>query len=169
MVTGQAPVTLELRNTPGKNTYNPRWYTHISQLTHFMPPPETYKSEIGSQSTMCQVQAVQCTTQRLVRKLVFLLRGLTGLVAAVLFLISYSAVPLCCVLQPCCGLPYPRLCCCCCSHINSHNQVRGYRTGSSHSGAEEYPREKHKQAKVVHAYTADDAIHASTRNIRYKT
>ena len=22
-----------------------------------MPPPETYKSEIGSQSTMCQVQA----------------------------------------------------------------------------------------------------------------
>ena len=32
--------------------------------------------------------------------------------------------------------------CCCCSHINSHNQVRGHRTGSSHSGAEEYPREK---------------------------
>ena len=22
-------------------------------------------------------------------------------------------------------------CCCCCSHINSHNQVRGHRTGSS--------------------------------------
>ena len=57
MVTGQAPVTLELRNTPGKNTHNPRWYTHISQLTQFTPPPETYKSEIGSQSTMCQVQA----------------------------------------------------------------------------------------------------------------
>ena len=32
--------------------------------------------------------------------------------------------------------------CCCCSHINSHNQVRGHRTGSSHSGAGEYPREK---------------------------
>ena len=31
--------------------------------------------------------------------------------------------------------------CCCCSHINLHNQVRGDRTGSSHSGAEEYPRE----------------------------
>ena len=30
---------------------------------------------------------------------------------------------------------------CCCSHINSHNPVRGHRTGSSHSGAEEYPRE----------------------------
>ena len=30
----------------------------------------------------------------------------------------------------------------CCSHINSHDQVRGHRTGSSHSGAEEYPREK---------------------------
>ena len=57
VVTGQAPVTLELRNTPGKNTHNPRWYTHISQLTQFMPPPEIYKSEIGSQSTMCQVQA----------------------------------------------------------------------------------------------------------------
>ena len=36
---------------------------------------------------------------------------------------------------------------CCCSHINSHNQVRGHRTGSSQSGAEEYPREKHKQTK----------------------
>ena len=56
MATGQAPVTLEPRNTPGKNT-NQRWYTHISRLTQFMPPPETYKSEIGSQSTMCQVQA----------------------------------------------------------------------------------------------------------------
>ena len=33
------------------------------------------------------------------------------------------------------------------SHFNSHNQVRGHRTGSSHSGAEEYPREKHKQTK----------------------
>ena len=38
-------------------------------------------------------------------------------------------------------------CCCCCSHMNSHNQVRGHTTGSSHSGAEEYPREKHKQTK----------------------
>ena len=55
VVTGQAPVTLELRNTPGKNTNNPGWYTHISQLTQFMPPPETYKSEIGGQPTMCQV------------------------------------------------------------------------------------------------------------------
>ena len=55
VVTGQAPVTLELRNTPRTNTNNPRWYTHISQLTQFMPPSATYKSEIGSQSTMCQV------------------------------------------------------------------------------------------------------------------
>ena len=52
---------------------------------------------------------------------------------------------------------------CCCSHINSHNQVRGHRTGSSHSGAEAYPREKHTQPKVVHAYITADAIHASTR------
>ena len=55
VVTGQAPVTLELRNTPGENTHNPRWYTHIPQLTQFMPLPETCKSEIGSRSTMCQV------------------------------------------------------------------------------------------------------------------
>ena len=55
-------------------------------------------------------------------------------------------------------------CCCCCSYINSHSQVRGHRTGSSRSGAEEYPREKHKP-KVVHAYITADAIHASTRNI----
>ena len=54
VVTGQAPVTLELRNTPGKKTQtNRRWYTHISQLTQFMPPPET--CEIGSQPSMCQV------------------------------------------------------------------------------------------------------------------
>ena len=33
-------------------------------------------------------------------------------------------------------------CCCCCFHINSHNLVRGLRTGSSHSGVEEYPRKK---------------------------
>ena len=26
VVTGQAPVTLELRNTLGKNTNNPKWY-----------------------------------------------------------------------------------------------------------------------------------------------
>ena len=48
MVTGQAPVPLKLRNTPGRNTNNSRWYTHISHLTRFMPPPETYRSEIGS-------------------------------------------------------------------------------------------------------------------------
>ena len=30
VVTGQAPATLELRNTPGKNTNNPRWYTYIT-------------------------------------------------------------------------------------------------------------------------------------------
>ena len=55
---------------------------------------------------------------------------------------------------------------CCCSHINSHNQVRGHRTGSSHSGAEEYPREKTQtKPKVVHAYITADVIHASTRNI----
>ena len=49
--------------------------------------------------------------------------------------------------------------------FNSHNQVRGHKTGSSHSGAEEYPRKKHTQPKVVHAYITADAIHASTRNV----
>ena len=43
VVTGQAPVALELGNTPGKNT-NQRWYTHISELTHFMPPPESLEN-----------------------------------------------------------------------------------------------------------------------------
>ena len=33
-------------------------------------------------------------------------------------------------------------CFCCCSQIPSHNQGRGDRTGSSHPGAEEYPREE---------------------------
>ena len=43
-------------------------------------------------------------------------------------------------------------------------QVRGHRTGSSHSGAEEYPREKHtNKPKVMHAYVTADAIHASTK------
>ena len=40
-------------------------------------------------------------------------------------------------------------CCCCCSHINSHNQARGQRTGSSPSGVEEYPTEKSTKPKVV--------------------
>ena len=44
-------------------------------------------------------------------------------------------------------------CCCRCCHINSHIQVRDHSTtGSSHNGAEEYPRENHKQPKVVQAY-----------------
>ena len=36
--------------------------------------------------------------------------------------------------------------CCCCSRINSHNQVRGHRTGSSPSGGGKYPKEKIKPA-----------------------
>ena len=63
---------------------------------------------------------------------------------------------------PCC-------CCCCCSHINSHDQVRGHRTGSSHSGAEEYPREKCKtntnKPKVVHAYCLNPGPHAPKNSV----
>ena len=36
--------------------------------------------------------------------------------------------------------------------INSHNQVRGHRTGSSHSGAEEHPREKNTNKPKVVSY-----------------
>ena len=50
------------------------------------------------------------------------------------------------------------LCCCCCrcycSHINLHNHVRGHRTGSSHSGAEEYPRENHKQSQRWYTHSS---------------
>ena len=49
---------------------------------------------------------------------------------------SESASPCCC----CC-------CCCCCSHIHSHNQVRGHRTGSSHSGVEEHSRKNKASQK----------------------
>ena len=38
-------------------------------------------------------------------------------------------------------------CCGCCSAINLHIEVRGHRTGLSHSGAEKYPREKHKRTE----------------------
>ena len=48
VVAGQAPVILELRNTPGiKHKQTNRWYTYISQLTQFIPPPETYKVKSG--------------------------------------------------------------------------------------------------------------------------
>ena len=43
---------------------------------------------------------------------------------------------------------FSSLMCCCCSRINSHNQVRGHKTGSSHSGAEEYPRGKNKHKRT---------------------
>ena len=57
-------------------------------------------------------------------------------------------------------------CYCCGARLHSHNQVRGHRTGSSHSGAEEYPRDKTQtKPKVVHAYIIADAIHASARKI----
>ena len=43
---------------------------------------------------------------------------------------------------------------CLCSHINSHIQVRGHRTGCSHSGVEEYPRKTIKQTNSgTHMYT----------------
>ena len=48
MVTGQAPVTLELRNTPGEKHKQTKGGTRIyvtAQLTQFMSPPEAYKSE----------------------------------------------------------------------------------------------------------------------------
>ena len=65
-----------------------------------------------------------------------------------------------CGTERCCAMLYfsymPSIvrscCCCCCSHINSHNQVRGHRTGSSHSGVEEYPREKTQTKSGTRTY-----------------
>ena len=47
VVTGQAPVTLELSNTRGKTQTNQRWYTHISQLTQFMLHQKHIKAKSG--------------------------------------------------------------------------------------------------------------------------
>ena len=54
-------------------------------------------------------------------------RSQTALFDWTFFRLDSSGPPFCCC---CC-------CCCCCSHINSQIQVRGHRTGPSHSGAEE--------------------------------
>ena len=43
VVTGQAPVTLELRNTPGKNTHNPRWCSFKGQQGDVSLCTETIK------------------------------------------------------------------------------------------------------------------------------
>ena len=54
MVTEQAPVTLELRNTPGKkHKQKQRWYTHISQLTQFTPPPGKHIKAKSGVSQRC--------------------------------------------------------------------------------------------------------------------
>ena len=85
----------------------------------------------------------------------------------VLLLPASSAV----AVEPALEAPNICFCRCCCYHINSHNQVRVYRAGSSHSGSEEYPqgqstttkggtriyhsrrnsclRQKHKEVKAV--------------------
>ena len=57
-------------------------------------------------------------------------------------------------------------CCCCCSHINSHHQVRGHRTGSSHYGVEEYPREKHNKPRVVNVERLADASHTPAKKCK---
>ena len=68
----------------------------------------------------------------------------------------------CCCCYCCCYC-----CCCCCSHVNSHNQVRGHRTSSSHSGAEEYPIGKQNKPKVVHVCIIAEASRTSTK--KYKS
>ena len=57
VVTGQAPVTLELRNTPEGKTQTTQGGTriYITADAIYASTRNTYKSEIGSQSTMCQV------------------------------------------------------------------------------------------------------------------
>ena len=44
----------------------------------------------------------------------------------------------------------------CRSHITSHSQVRGHRTGSSHSGAEEYPRDKTQTNQGWYTHTSQN-------------
>ena len=46
-----------------------------------------------------------------------------------------------------------------------HNQVRGHRTGFSHSGVGEYPREK-TEAKVVHLCITAEASHTSAKTYK---
>ena len=56
VITGQAPVLLKLRNTPGKNTNQPKEvHIHITADAVHASARNIYKSEIGSQPTMCQV------------------------------------------------------------------------------------------------------------------
>ena len=59
MVTGQAPVTLELRDTPGKKTQKPkvvyRIHAYITADAIHASPRKHIKSEIVSQPTICQV------------------------------------------------------------------------------------------------------------------
>ena len=56
-----------------------------------------------------------------------------------------------------------------CSHINSHNQVRGHRIYSSHSGVEEYPTEKNtfknQRGTRIYHHVIADAIDASARKV----
>ena len=135
-----------------------------------MPPPETYKSEIGSQSTMCQVQAGAYVS--------FLTPGETNYSdchprKTTTYTLHVVPVSLRIRTTNASQLEKNRQTkedkgkerkdkqadkrkrkgkkrentrkarkgyCCCCSHIDSHNQVRGHRAGSSYPGAEEYPR-----------------------------
>ena len=60
--------------------------------------------------------------------------------------------------------------CSCCSHINSHNQVRGHRTGASHSGAEGYTLGKNKnKPKLVRVCIMAEASHMSAKNSNMKS
>ena len=56
MVTGQAPVTLELRNTPGKKTQTKGGTRIYHSSRNSCLRQKHIQSEIGSQPTMCQVR-----------------------------------------------------------------------------------------------------------------
>ena len=59
VVTGQAAVTLELRNTPGKNTNKPKVvHAYIIADAIHASARKIYKSEIGSQPAMWQYASV---------------------------------------------------------------------------------------------------------------
>ena len=139
--------------TPHRKNTNQRWYTHISQLTKFMPPPEKYKSEVGSQPTMCQVHTGTYVSLLAPGKTDYTAYHPRKTTTYMLHVVPITIVVVVVVVV----LTLTRI-------INS--VVTG-QAPTSHSGAEEYPREKHKQPNVVryHAYITAYAIHASTRNI----
>ena len=81
-----------------KKNHNPRLYTHISQLKQFMPPPDTYKSEVRSQSTMCQAHTGACVSLLAPEKTDYIPLATRERLRSITHVYTASAVP-CCAVQ----------------------------------------------------------------------